>query len=310
MLPGATPHQQGGNRGRSSISGRRPTKTDLRRGGGTFRRTGRPTSQQRVLGDYEASTARAMSRERVIDDFEASVAKTIAEKGSRVRGRGVPDMDSWAAALGVDIEASKVMERDRRRVEMDETGRSRQPGGWAPPPPAPVRVASTSSLERYRGRDAPTQQQPRRSYRDAGAQQQQQRQSYASSSRRKQYLPPDREIRANQVPEVVALDGFLSDLQGRLASLEGEAEATGAVARGSAAEILPAYDARATERTLGFGGGVLSDTQRTPGFDGSVLSHRRTVLSDTMVDTYGVPRSLVASAEQVREGATRTSEGL
>lgn len=251
--------RQGSKRGRTS-SDHRPSKHELRRAG-AYRQMGRRTESQ----------------ERVIDEFEASVARTIvARSGGRVRGRGTPDMNSWAAALGVDIEASKVTERDRRRVEMEEAGQKRPPGGWRAPA-APTRgVASTSSLGRGRDRDYAAQQQ----------QQQRQRHSYASG-RRKHYSPPGREARRGQVPEVVALDEFLSDLHGRLTSLEGEAEATDEVmARGSATSF-PGH-IRASDDTLGFDGG------------GSVLSGA--------VDAYGVPRSLVASAEQVRGGA-KTSEG-
>ena len=238
--------RQGSKRGRPS-SDHRPSKHELRRVG-AYRQTGR----------------RTQSQERVMDEFEASVARTIvARSGGGVRGRGTPDMNSWAAALGVDIEASKVMERDRRRVEMEEAGQKRPLGGWQAPPAPARRVASTSSLGR--GRDG-----------DYAAQQQQQ--SY-SLSRRKHYSPPGREIRRGQVPEVVALDEFLSDLHGRLTSLEGEAEApAGVVAQGSKTSF-PGH-IRASDHTLGSGG------------VGSV--------SSGAVDAYGVPRSLVASAELVR----------
>lgn len=215
-----------------------------------------------------------------MDEFEASVARTIvARRGGRVRGRGTPDMDTWAAALGVDIEASKATERERRRVEMEEAGQKRPPGGWRAPPAPSRRVASTSSLGRGRERDQAAQHQHQQH-------QQYQRPSYALS-RRKHYSPPGREARRGQVPEVVALDEFLSDLHGRLTSLEGEAEATAVVAQGSTTSF-PDYIG-ASDHSLEFDGG------------GSV--------SSGAVDAYGIPRSLVASAEQVRGGA-KTLDGV
>ena len=180
-------------------------------------------------------------------------------------------MGSWAAALGVDIEASKVTERDRRRVEMEEAGQKIPPGGWRVPPAPARQVASTGSQGRGRDIGYSAQQQPRQPY---------------ASSRRKHYSPPGREARRGQAPDVVDLDGFLSDLHGRLTSLEGEAEAT--VAAHGSPKPFPDYYTRASEHTLWFDG--------------------RSDLSSA-VDAYGVPRSLLANAEHVRAGV-RTPEGV
>lgn len=54
-------------------------------------------------------------KQNVLDKYEHSLSRRQRAGSYRAR-RAVPDMDSWAEAMGVDIKPSKEGERDRRRL--------------------------------------------------------------------------------------------------------------------------------------------------------------------------------------------------
>lgn len=157
-------------------------------------------------------------------------------------------MDVWAQALGVDIDSSKSAERARRRVELEEAGQRTVPGAWTPPVPRTTNQ-SLLSRRRPRGRDAPGEAAGR--------------------------------ARSPVVPEVDALEGFLTDLQGRLTSLEGGAVRN----RGT---VVPTRSSAA---------------RAGPGGDDTIGA----MPSAGLVDIYGIPQAFIDNAEQVRGTLSRIS---
>lgn len=192
-------------------------------------------------------------KESVLDEFEASVARAVARKRSVGGGRSVPDMHCWAAALGVDIESSKATERDRRRVAMQEAGHNVTPGSWIF-----TSCANTWKKDVFNSQPA----QPH---------------SSGGGNRHASGLAE----RRSPVPEVAALDVFLTDLHGRLSLL-----ASGAARAGT----MPV----STSFVRGDRNGAVV---------GAGMSEREAVgrtARSASADLYGVPRALVANAEEVR----------
>lgn len=155
----------------------------------------------RVRESMRVGVMPRVERDLVLDRYEASLAKAASTQGRRTLA--VPDMHSWAKVLGVDIMPSKTAERDRRRLEREEPGMSKPgPGKWAHS--SSLSRENLYSRNKYFDRDnlipGPSAGPHWRSSEYQGG---------AS--------------RGAAVPEVVALDGFLSDLQGRVVSLEGTA---------------------------------------------------------------------------------------
>lgn len=147
---------------------------------------------RRVGGGIGVGDLSRGERNLVFDQYKASIAKATSCQGRRTRA--VLDMHSWVKAVGVDIMSSKTAERDRRRVE-----RGAQLGKCAPP--SSLLRENFHNRNKYFDRDSMTQDP----LGDSGG----------TSS-------VDQRVtsRGAAVPEVVALDGFLSDLQGRVVSLE------------------------------------------------------------------------------------------
>lgn len=208
-----------------------------------------PTKDSRRRAKYLRQGV-SSGRENVFDKYEASVARVASRGGKVVGNRAVPDMHSWAAVLGVDIDSSKVTEREHRRLELEEVGHNWAPGAWNPAP-------STKSREERHGT----------------AQQRQ-----ASSPGRRESGPPFPGGKRRAVPEVVALNGFLSDLHDRLHSVE-----TGAVRAGTTP---------APSSFVRVGSGSVNMNIHTRRDSGK--------RSMGLVDEYGIPQSLLANAEEVR----------
>lgn len=195
----------------------------------------------------------------VLERYEESIAKATPYK--RRMSRVIPDMHSWAEVLGVDIRSSKTTQRERQRLRRGELGMYEPgPGKWTP----------SSSLSR----------------KNVG-------------SRTHQYLPDRDNLiyhtidppRGRASPhgrgntnsgidpssEVAALDGFLSDLQGRLISVEGKTRLASAPAPSSGSHA--AANGAITHR--GCTGGV----------------HERDLEKS---DLYGVPLDLMNNVMDVR----------
>lgn len=204
----------------------------------------------------------------VLDKYEVSVAKAVARK---TKGTGnsnaVPDMHIWAKVLGIDIESSKATARLCRRTEEPD---GRKPGSaqWA-------RWAPASSTFSPRGRDAGRRVEVLETS----------RRHPPASQRRKRgcFSGIGGGEKRSATTEVVALDGFLSDLQGRLCSIEGAAVG---------AETTQHAFSNASDQ---LGGGSASANGPEAGAGGRGDDKTRDV------DVYGVPRALMTYAEEVRE---------
>eukprot|EP00903_Cladosiphon_okamuranus_P014275 g13258.t1 len=174
-------------------------------------------------------------------------------------------MDEWALALGVDIDHSKATDRARRKVELQEAGHSTEPGRWTPPVPPPTAPYQSvfGNHPRKRGRDA------------------------LGGSAGSRHSPV--------VPEVTALDGFLSDLQRRLKSVE-----AGAV-RSSHNTVVPAPTSSiGSKRGQGTGVARLPKRKTAVTGTGGRLDEATALSSASLVDIYGIPRAFVANAEEAR----------
>lgn len=169
-------------------------------------------------------------------------------------------MDVWAMALGVDIDHSKATERARRRVELEEAGENTGSGVWAPAPAVPTTTATNIFLSSNR--------RVKRGY-DA---------LHSRAGGRRDPV----------VPEVTALGGFLSELQGRLKSVEGGA------ARSSNSTVVPTPNSSVLSVGDRDGRGVRVDNEY-----GGAGSMSLTGLADV----YGISQAFIANAEQVREGS-------
>lgn len=196
---------------------------------------------------------------RILNKYEASVAKTLNHHPGRP-GSHSPAMDIWAMALGVDIEHSKATERARRKVELEEAGQSTGRGAWASAVPSTA-PNPTSSSNRSVKRDNDT--------------------LHGLARRR----------RGPVVPEITALGGFLSELQGRLKSVEG-----GAVRSSNTVVPTPAS-------VGGCGGGSMRVLKRAaPGV--AVRDEYDRVYSTALTgvaDIYGIPQAFITNAEEVRK---------
>lgn len=224
----------------------------------------------RPLAKYKyggGSRTRDSEQARILEKYEASVARTLNH--NHHPGSHSPAMDIWAIALGVDIKHSKATERARRRVELEEAGENMGSGVWASAPAVPPTTApnlSVSSNRRVkRGYD--TLRCPAGGRRDP------------------------------IVPEVTALDGFLSELQGRLKSVEG-----GAV-RSSNSTVVPTPSSVRSVGDRG-GRGVRVLERAAPGVavdDEYDLAGQMSLTG--LADVYGIPQAFMANAEQVRKGS-------
>lgn len=210
------------------------------------------------------SRRRAWENTRLLSKYEASLGRALNQRGKP--GSQSPAMDVWAMALGVDIDHSKATDRARRKVELEEAGLSTDPGGWTPlvpPTTAPNQLLGTR--RRKRGRDALGD---------------------SAGSRRNP-----------AVPEVTALDGFLSDLQQQLKSVEG-----GAVS-GRHSTVVPTSASSSIGSDGGHHGrGVTSLPRRaaTVAGSGDRYDEADAVSSAGLVDVYGIPQAFVANAEEVK----------
>ena len=213
--------------------------------------------------DGGGSRQRESEKARLLRKYEASLGKALNQRGKP--GFQSPSMDVWALALGVDIEHSKVTDRARRKVELEEAGHNTEPGGWTPsvPPTTAPYESVLGNRRRKRGHDV----------------------LLGSAGSR----------RSPVVPEVTALDGFLSDLQQRLKSVEG-----GAV-RSSSSTVVPT-PASSVGSTRGHRRGITRSPKRSARVAGAGERYDESsvVSSAGLVDVYGVPRALVLNAEEVR----------
>lgn len=220
-------------------------------------------AQKLYMKDGGGSRKKESENARILGKYEASLDRALNQRGQS--GSQSPAMDIWAMALGVDIEYSKVTDRARRKVELEEAGHSTEPGGWTPsvtPTTAPNQLLSGKS-RRKRGRDAL---------------------EGSAGSRR-----------SPVVPEVTALGGFLSDLQQRLKSVEG-----GAV-RSSRSTVVPT-PASSVGSDGGHGRGLTRLPKRAAvvAGNGDRYDEANSVPSASLVDIYGIPQAFVANAEEVR----------
>lgn len=206
---------------------------------------------------FGGSRQKDSTKARDLDRYEACLAKTL-ERGPGRPGSHSPAMDVWAMALGVEMENSKSTERARRKVELEEAGRSMEPGGWSKSAPRSVSLSSLP-LRRRRKRCRDT---------------------------------PDGPARA-QASDVAALDGFLSDLQRRLNSVEG-----GAV-RSSGTTVVPSLS-----RSVLSGGDAGSEKGVVP------ASGRACAASVGSADVYGIPQAFIANAEEVRSSTLQEHSWL
>lgn len=217
--------------------------------------------------DGVGSRQRESEQARLMGRYEASLGRALNQRGKA--GSQSPAMDVWALALGVDIEHSKATDRARRKVELEEAGHSTEPGRWTPPVPPPTAPYQSvlGNHRRKRGRAA-----------------------LGGSVR---------SMRSPVVPEVTALDGFLSDLQQRLNSVEG-----GAV-RSSHSTAVPTPTS-----SVGSKGGHGRGVTRLPNRETAVAVaggryDEATAMSSSLVDVYGIPQAFVANAEEVRRKSLR-----
>lgn len=217
---------------------------------------GRARSRSKAVGGFRQKNS---TKARVLDKYEAALAKTL-ERGPGRPGSHSPAMDIWAMALGVDIDNSKATERARRKVELEEAGQSIERGGWATSVPPTRSQSSLSPRRRKRGRDAL----------DGAA----------------------RGQPSAVVPDVAALDGFLSDLQLRLNSIEGGAvrNSNSTVVPRPSGSVLGASDAdsREYERNV-----------RVSSSGGPPVEAR--AVSTGSADVYGIPQAFIANAEEVQQ---------
>eukprot|EP00752_Nemacystus_decipiens_P009941 g8865.t1 len=210
-----------------------------------------------------ASRQRESEVVSLLAKYEASLGRALNQRGKP--GSHSPAMDVWALALGVDIEHSKATDRARRKVELEEAGHSTEPGGWTPsvpPTTAPYEPVS-GNRRRKRGQDA----------------------LMGSAGSRRNPV----------VPEVTALDGFLSDLQQRLESLEG-----GAVSS-SHSTVVPTPASSAGHK--GGNGRSITRTPKRTATSASIGGRHDeagAVSSASLIDVYGIPQGFVANAEEAR----------
>ena len=215
--------------------------------------------RMRRISDERFRKGELGSHVRILDKYEASLAGDRKQPGQP--GSPSPAMDIWALALGVDIDCSKATERARRKLDLEEAGQSTDPGGWAhsiPPTTAPDR-------RRKRGRGV------------LGG-------GTAGGRRRP------------VVAEVVALDGFLSELQGRLKSVEG-----GAVGRGGNTIVpTPATSSSVYDGERGRSRAKLMRRDSAVAGVGDEYGGDGESSSASLADVYGIPKAFIANAEEVR----------
>lgn len=178
--------------------------------------------------------------------YEASLANATTRKGQR--SRAVPDMDSWAEMLGVHVKSSKATQRDRRRLERNAFGMSQTgPGKWAPA--SSVSWGDLNNVAQFSDVDSVTHGRA--------------------------HACQELKGRRTVVPEILALDGFISDLHGRLSSIK----------EGGRAKTTPAHV------SSGRDAGVIANG-RSAGVDGLDVARSS--------DIFGVPHDVIASAADVR----------
>lgn len=183
----------------------------------------------------------------VLHRYEASVARALAYREKRIgMGRqSAPDMHSWAAALGVDITSSKRRERDRRKMDGKERTHNVED-----------KLKLTRSVRDSRASEMLLQFPAGQGERHG-----------TIEARRTNDLATD----------AVALDGFLSDLNGRLSWLE-----TGTTGVNAA----PANGSFTRRRGQG------------------PTEHGGEAIGCGSVDVYGVPRIFMENVEDVRGNLT------
>ncbi|CAM9599517.1 unnamed protein product [Scytosiphon promiscuus] len=198
------------------------------------------------------SRQKDLTRGRVLDRYEASLARTL-ERGPGRPGSHPPAMDMWAMALGVEMDKSKSTERARRKVELEEAGKRMDV--WASPVPPITHQPQLLPRRRKRGREA------------------------LGGAARGQA--------GAFVPDVTALDGFVSDLQLRLFSVEGSA-----VTKNLRTDVpRPSRSVRGGSDT-----GRRGYERQTP-VPAPGGPHAAFVAS---TDVYGIPEAFIANAEEAR----------
>lgn len=209
------------------------------------KQTGNAPTKKALRKPRGALERRWSTRENALRKYEASVAKMVAREEAPIGVQPVPDMDSWALVHGV-VDFSETTKS--RGFEINQGGGTKR---YVHPAPVP---AATSRGEDYV-----------KAHRRA-----------ASFTRRRRCDFPTVERQSCPVPEVEALEGFLSDMQSRLSFLEEGTARTG-----------PAPTSACTKRnypSAGMGTTALSGP----------------------VEVFGIPQRLMENVEEVRWRSVRS----
>lgn len=209
-----------------------------------------PLSRRLVEDEANVSSAEQEGIMNAFDRYQVSVARAKTADGRR--GHAVPDMQSWAQVVGVDIKSSKRTRRWSRQDIVDGKHRRFR--------------KSTSSVLRPKSPLDPAQDS----------------EDCASIAEREGHESPRFTGNVSQVPQVVALDGFLSDLQGRITSLEQRPGQPG------------------TRQTHNQSGERTGDTRAA-----SDPRSKGEGESESRVDMFGIPQDVMAEALEVRRRYTR-----
>lgn len=188
------------------------------------------------------------ARENALRKYEASVAKTVVREEAPIGVRPVPDMESWALIHGL-VDFSEATKRRCRRFEINEGGGAKRHVSSAPVP-----AATPRGEDHHKAHQRAT-----------------------SFTHRRRCAFPTVEGQSCPVPEVEALEGFLSEMQSRLSILEEDTVRTG-----------PAPTSALSKRNY-----------PSAGMDATALFGP--------VDVFGIPKRLMENVEEVRWRSARST---
>lgn len=207
--------------------------------------TGYTPTKKALRKPRDAIEGRWRTRENALRKYEASVAKMVAREEAPIRVQPVPDMDSWALIHGV-VDFSETT--NSRGFKINEGGGTKRYVNSAPVPVATPRGEDYAKAHRRA----------------------------TSLTRRRGCALPTVERQSCPVPEVEALEGFLSEMKNRLSILE-----EGAARRGPApTSALPKRD------------------YPSAGMDTTALFGP--------VEVFGIPQRLMENVEEVRWRSVRS----